>query len=297
MTLKELLKKQFVKAAIERTCGSSMEIITRPASFVLKGEEVSNPNKVSRVIILPPKGYTANARDQMNSHDEARRATIEFKGALRPDKQSFSKLKLALLFSAINKTDKTNDLDVPYQEYNQGSTNVVSKIYSGGEPPFSVAKEDGYGFYHNLTNLTNEWLFLILNKELRLQKSVALDDKLSGLPENESRALRDLYKGIVKYGDEIFNRTAETVNKVVQIAPEKSLPALGEMLYAYDTGKHEACSVFATIMKIGKRKPHETLQFLNEAINANSVPEYYANQLSQKIYRMIDGNSEKLGLT
>lgn len=285
LDFKGVLSTGFVKEWINTVCGEETEIIQRPAAFFVRN---CNEGKaaVDRVIILPPKGYTANTLNQTNSHDEALRATIQIKGAVREGKQGFSKLQNCLLVAAFNSKSGSSDLNVPYLTFEIGKTpNLSTVFHSAGTPPFAVVKENGFGFYHNLINVSNDWLVLGLNKRLRPQKEVELETILEGTKNSHAESLTQLYEGIVYYGDEVFSKLPELVENVAKLPPDISLPALGEMLFAYDTGRHEACSAFAMILKVGKSYPNTTLAFLESAVKNETIPSYYAKQLLDKLDR------------
>ena len=281
--IKGVLEKSFVKEYIQRVCGKDNELIERPAAFFIRRRK-EDTTAVKRVIVLPPKGFTANTMNQTNSHDEALRATIQIKGAVREGKQGFSIVKNCLLVAAFNAKSGVSDLNVPYLTFDIGKTpNLFTAFHSAGTPPFAVVKENGFGFYHNLINVSDDWLVVELNKRLRTQKGVELESVFKNTTHTDTEILKRLYEGIVAYGDEVFSKLPEIVEQVAQLAPETSLPALGEMLYAYDTGRHEACSAFAMILKVGKLHPKVTLEYIKEAAESGAIPKYYAQQLTDKL--------------
>ena len=279
----KLINTGFVRSVIQQVCGEKTEVIKRPAAFFIRNKE-ENEALVKRIIVLPPDGFTANAFNQTNSHDEALRATIEIKGGVREGKQGFSKLKNCLLVAAFNNKSGISGLNVPYLTFDLKSTPNLSKnFHSAGMPPFTVVKENGYGFYHNLINVSGDWLVLLLYKTLRPQRKVDIKNMLQTFPVQQAATLEDLYQGIVEYGDELFFKAPALVNKVLALPPEHSLPALGEMLYTYDTGRHEACSAFAMILKVGKVYPKQTKGFIEGALENKAIPSYYGEQLLGKI--------------
>ncbi len=283
--INEILSKNVVRALVQRICGNDIDIIKRQTCFVVRKKH-EDERQVQRIIILAPKGYTANTPNQMNSHDEAEYATIEVKGAIRAEGKSFSILKNCLFVASSYEKGKTSSLNKPYMEYDLETTFGISKeFYSAGEPPFAVVKSDGFGFYHNLVNSTDEWLVLVLNKKMRPQKSVDLVPHFADLSEKEADVLGRLYEAVVEYGDEVFKRAESLVDEVCQLQTERILPALGEMLYTFDTGKHEACTAFAMILKLSKTEPEKVIAYLNGALESKAIPVYYTRQLLQKIER------------
>lgn len=287
MELKDTLKKHFMKALIGHKLGDDVEVIERHASFSLASKN-EDERQVKRIILLPPHGYTANTPEQMNAHDEVESATIEVKGAIREGKNGLSRLKDCLLLAALPENGAVSDLDVPYLTYDiSGDDNpdLILEKHSAGEAPFHVVRKDGFGFYHNLVNLTNDWLVLELNKTVRPMKPVNLAPHIENVPEETANLLKRIHQNIILYGDELFNKAPNLVTQIEKLPASDVLPALGEMLYAHETGKHEACTAFGMILKMAKHNQEETLNYLNTVLKAQSVPPYYARQLVEKIER------------
>lgn len=285
MDIDTIFKENYVRDLIERVCGDETELITRPASYMVRSK-IEGDRDIERVIVLPPRGYTADTINQTNSHDEAEYATIEIKGAVRADKNSFSILKDCLLVASIPQNGAVSDLNKPYMTFDiatNDNPDLLLEKKSAGTAPFAVVKSDGYGFYHNLINLTDDWLILQLYKRLRPQRGVDLAPRLQGLLRGEEQSLRLFYDATLSHGDEIYKQKPDLIENIMRIPVSKALPALVEMLHVHDTGKHEACSVFATILKFGKMYPEYVTHYLNLSIRENVVPAYYAEQLINKI--------------
>ncbi len=271
--------------ALLRDAIDGFEIIRRPESFIFKAP-IEGDHHVRRIILLPPHGFTADQRNLMNSHDEAERATIEVKGAVREGKKGFSKIKDCLLVAEFGKGAMSPELNKPYRTFDPkmlSAKGLSARVYSAGEAPLTVVRPNGEGFYHNLINLSNDWLVLDLKKKLRPQKPVDLAQLIKGLNTNDRDILNGFYEKVTLFGDEIFEKDSDIIDQVVAMNPTLSLPALTEMLYVYDSGKHEACSVFAVILKLGKQFPEFVIEHLSKAIQNDSVPTFYANQLIKKI--------------
>jgi len=285
MDINTVLKIDFVKALVSNVCGDEVDLVVRDNSFAVRSN-TETERDIHRVILLPPKGFTANAPDQMNSHDEADYATIAVKGAIKEDKQGFSKLRNCLLVASKNENGTVSELNQPYLTYDleEGDQfGLTLKKHSAGTAPFPVVKNNGFGFYHNLVNLTDEWLALQLHKRLRPQKAVDLEPYLKEIPKDSAVALKKLYEAIVEHGDGIFEQTPELVQEVLNLPLNNSLPVLGEMLYVHDSGMHEACTAFGVILKIGNKHPETVTNFLDSALKTQSIPSYYAQQLIAKI--------------
>ena len=117
---------------------------------------------------------------------------------------------------------------------------------------FFVVRENGVGFYHGLINLSDDWLVLLLDKEMRLSKSMDIEATLLTLEEHEQNLLRNLLLTIEKKGDNVFAEHPDLVNAVSRLEPHVAMPTLVEGLNIHDSGQHEACSIYATILKIGR---------------------------------------------
>lgn len=316
MDINAVLNYQFVKDFIKGLCGTDIECVRRIddqgflTSFIVskKGEAEQKDLTVNRVIILPPKGYTANAPNQTNAHDEVERARVKVKGGVREGKRGFSKLKDCLLIVAFHRAsnghnDVVSSLDAPYRTFNEDrpedTPDMVKTIHSAGNAEFLVVEPDGTGFYHNLINLSNNWLVLGLSKRLRLSWKVDIEPYIAHLSQDKAELLRALHRAIEKHGDELFGKHelsekdelskkhAKLVEDVCAMSPQETLPALAEMIHIFDTGRHEACTVFAIILKIGKKEPQFVIDFLEQGIRTNDVPAYYARQLIGKIKKAI----------
>lgn len=298
MELETILDKNYIQDLIKEVCGHDTEIVKRRDSFAVRSK-VESDRDIYRIILLPPQGFTANEINQMNSHDEAEKATIEVKGAVKENKHAFSKLKDCLLVASTHENGTVSDLHEPYLTFNLGEENkspdLIMQKHSSGKAPFYVVKNDGFGFYHNLVNLTDDWLVLKLHKVLRAQKKVNLEPLLKNMQDEEASIYKELYNSIIEIGDNIFKERLDLINKIVNLPLRNTMPMLSEMLYIHDSGMHEACSVFALILKISKRNPEGVIKFLKTAIKENVIPVYYANQLIGKIERYLENNpSDKI---
>lgn len=285
MNFKDALKPQFVQNLVEKTVGNDYEIIERPAAYALRARQES-ARDLHRLIMLPPRGYTANTINQTNSHDEVESATIRINGAIREGKSGFSKTKNTLLFAAFPTKDGVSDLPQPYLIYDLDKSknpDLITELHSAGEPPFHVVKPDGYGHYHNLINVSDDWIMLSLRKTLRPMRPADLAQHLVTLPEGHAHTLSRFYAGILAHGDAVYKKMPELVRDVEKIPAPLALPALCEMLYAHETGRHEACAAFAMILKHGKKEPDLTLATIAEKMDTQSIPAYYGMQLIQKI--------------
>lgn len=247
------------------------EIIERPASFIIRLKKESE-DTISRIIILPPHGFTANKPDETNPHDEVRRAKIEIKWWIKINKVGFSLLKNVLKYQYYTIRNIKITEDEPYPKI--GGQNYKEDLKSSKQK-FFVVKEDGTGFYHSLINMSNERLLLVLEKDLRLQKIPNLKDK-------KQEDVIMLYDKIILYWDTIFEKEKELIERISNIDFNKTIPPLIEMLNIFETGKHEPCTVYAIILKIGKINK-KVVNYLKEAVKNKTAPKYYLEELIKKL--------------
>ncbi len=253
-------------------------ILKRPASFVihLKNEP---EDRAFRIVILPPHGFTANQINETTPHPEVRTAKIEIKGGIKPKKSGFNLLKKVIKLQYYPTRNIFLPIDNLYPKIN--GPQYQEKIKSSKEK-FFVVKENGLGFYHSLVNLSTEWLLLILEKELRVQKAPDLTSKISTLDKNQQRAVTTLYKKVLSYGDNIFEKESRLIKEICSMDVDKIMPSLIEMLNVLESGNHESCTVYALILKIG-RDNNKVIRYLNDAAKDKAAPLYYLKELVGKL--------------
>ena len=85
----EILPSPIMKSTIKDLFGESpLDVIVRPASFVILLKDEPQ-EEIIRILVLRPHGFSANSAEELSSHPEAREATIEIKGAVRPGKVGY----------------------------------------------------------------------------------------------------------------------------------------------------------------------------------------------------------------
>ncbi len=254
------------------------KLVKRPFSFILRLAH-ETADVVSRIIFLPPHGFTSNKSNETNPHPEVRKATIAVKGGVGIGKSRFIPLKNAVKYQFYLTREVKITGDEPYPRIH--GENYKEEIKSSGNN-FFVVKENGSGFYHNLLNLTDDWVVLLLEKELRLQKTPDLQSKIASLTKGEQKKVLLLYEKIQQQGDLLFEGEKSFIDEICSFAIDKILPSLIEMLNVLETGKHEACTVYAIILKIG-RKNNDAIHYLKDALKNNSAPRYYLEELIGKL--------------
>lgn len=280
MNLTTLLDTHFVKTLAQEVCGDERMIVERTAMFMVKAPEEDERN-INRLLIFPPKGYASNQPNLTNCFQGVERATIEIKGAVRDGKRSFSKVDNCLLVPSYHEISRISDLDKPYLNFDidNPDPNLTLETHSSHKPGFHIVRPDGTGFYHTLINLKDDWLVLQLKKILRPQKAPNMQKHYRIMQDQHIMVLNSFYDGIIQYGDKLFSENPDLIQTVAKMPHQISLPALGEMLYIRDTGKHETCTAFAMILKISKTRATHVLDYLQSA----DIPPFFAEQLIKKI--------------
>jgi hypothetical protein len=263
--------------------GSAFEVLARPRSFVIRRPYESD-DVVERIIVLPPHGCTANSPDELNPHPEVRRATITVHGALRASKRGFSRLKNLVQFNRFTTARVLIDENIPNARPDASNPHFKSDLRSAGQT-FIAATEAGYGFYHNLVNTTPEWVVILVRKQLKLQKTMDLRVALGSLPTRERATCEMFMDAVARLGDEVFLEPTlrSALDAIAAGRPELYLPVLVGGLNIAETGKHEACTVYAMIMKIGRRQRSATIEYLAGALDRQDAPAYYLRELVKKL--------------
>lgn len=278
-TLSDTQNSAIVKTIITSLFNKNeIETIKRPACYIIRLRKEPN-NKIHRIILLPPGGFTANNLNETNPHPEARNAKIEIKGGVKPNKSGFNLLKDCIKYQYYTIRNVNISQDDPYPVI--GGEHYKEDLKSSREK-FFVVKENGIGFYHSLVNLSDEWILLVLEKDLIFQKDPGLDTIIKNLDKHNQEIINQLYEKIVQLGDMIFERERTLIVEVCNCGVDKVAPPLIEMLNILETGKHEACTVFAIILKIGKGNPL-MIDYLKQALRLKIAPHYYLEELIKKL--------------
>lgn len=258
-----------------------LEIVERPASYIIKQvNEIGD--RVFRLIVLPPLGYTTNSINMANSHPEARWAKINIKGGVREGKAGYSQIKNAIKFIYYTKRQIQTVSNEPNVEIN-ASNLFYREIIKSSKETFFVVRENGEGFFHNLINLSNDWIVLVLEKFLSQRREIDFGSAISALSLKQRIVFQSFFQSINELGDEIFKKEPELINQITSIEVDIILPLLIECLNISETGKHEPCSIFAVLLKVARGEPQTTLNYLQIARLNKYAPIYYLDQLILKI--------------
>jgi|SRR3989344_366651 len=286
-SLNVIVNAPIVRTTIQNIFGAQKtEIVERPASFIIRLKQEPEES-VLRIILLPPHGFTANHAGETNPHPEARSARIEIKGGVKPHNTRFSLVKKAVRYQYYTLRNVKLIEDEPYPKINREHYQELTK---SSKDKFFVVQEDGVGFYHSLVNLSSEWILLILKKELKFQRIVNLEPILHKVDKKQQEVMKELYEKILSLGDALFEREKDLIKEVCSGKVSEIIPALLEMLNVTETGKHEACTVYAIILKIGK-KDKMVLNYLKEAQDNKIAPKYYVEELIGKLSKVVQINS------
>ncbi len=277
-TFKEIVNSSLVKNTIKKLFkNNEIETTKRYGSFIIRLKNEPE-DKIFRVIILPPHGFTANNNNETNPHPEVRKAKIEIKGAIKPNASGFNFVKNCIKYQFYT----SRDIDIKDGLYPKiHGKNYREKIKSSREK-FFVVKENGAGFYHSLINLTDYWILLVLEKELKLQKCAEIEDKLRLLDQDKKKFFQLFYEKVLLLGDRVFSEEKDMIEKMCSSEESVSIPFLVEMLNIAETGKHEPCTVYAVILKIGKKNA-AIISYLKNALHDGSAPKYYLEELIEKL--------------
>lgn len=264
----------FKKTAQEFLGKDYYEVIIRPACFFVR-LSTEDARLVKRIIVLPPHGFTADNPDLLSPHPEARRAQVKILGKINPGKKGYKPVLNELAY------DYSFTRDVPTEKnsaYARFSEKYCGRLLKSWRNWFYVVHENGQGDFHNLTNLSSEWIVLLLKKELQDQKTINLDPYLARLPQ----LLQEMVCKIEETGDAVF-RDKVFVEKVFQFPEEILVPVFIQMLNIHETGQHENCTFFGFLLKLAKKNKHLVLSEVQQAIRLHSAPHYYLADLEKKL--------------
>jgi hypothetical protein len=276
-SIEEILSSPVVRNTIENEFrGKPFHLIERPGSFILALEK-EPAGRITRLIVLKPKGFTANSFGELSSHPEAREATVEIKGAMRTGKKGYNLVKNCVEFIYY-----PTKLAETIAAYPYARADNALRLVKSSRTRFKVVRPDGYGFYHNLRNLTGEWLLLVLDKKLDLTKEIDYG-LLDACNDEEKHTLLEFFMAARNLGDGIFKENPGLVETVISLQTEKSLPVLISFLNIPEGGRHEQCTVFAVILKTAKRNKGLARELLAKALSEDAAQPYYLNELLEKI--------------
>jgi hypothetical protein len=281
-TAKQIIESPLFKKVIKQLFQSNeYEIVERPASFSIRLKDES-PEMVKRIILLPPHGFTADKIILLSPHPEALNAKIRILGKIKPQNKGFIPVhkEIEFIFSLIREVP--TEKDSSYSDYSKFSKEYYTNQLKSWRSWFYVVKDNGWGNFHNLINLSSDWTVLLLEKKLTDRKKISIDKFLKQLPISRTKELENILKQIEKNGDKVFKDTS-LVKKLLAFNPKILVPILIQMLNFQETGKHEPCTFFAFLLKVIKKDKELVLREVNKSLKAKTAPYYYLEDLKNKI--------------
>ena len=276
-TISEVLSAPVVRTTVNNVLGGEpYDVAERPGAYVLSLQKEPGGH-CKRIIVLKPRGFTSNSPDELSSHPEAMEATVEIKGAARPANRGYFPIKNCVEFVYCAKTGAETK---PYYPY--ASAEGAFRELKTSRTRFKVVKRNYYGFYHNLVNLSDEWLVLILSKKLNLSKQVDYS-LIDGTEKKQRDVLYAFAEGVKKKGDEIFKSDPDIIRHIYSMDPHASIPALITLLNVEEKGRHEQCTVFAIMLRIARKHPALALKLLKKAVEDETAQPYYLHELIKKV--------------
>ena len=275
----KIAQSSLFKKTLKKFLGEKdSEIVVRPACFFvrLKNEEA---NLVKRIIVFPPHGFTVDKIDLLNSHPEARKARVKILGKINPTKKGFKPLTREVKFNFSLARNVPTEKMSAYARFSEKYCGSQLKSWKNW---FYVVKENGWGNFHSLINLSNEWVVVLLEKETVDQKKINIEPYLEKLPQTKSGKLRVALQKIEDTGDKIFDDVS-FVSELLKFPSKILVPILLQMLNVQETGKHESCTFFALLLKIAKKNKKLVLEEVKRAIELKSAPYYYLDELNKKL--------------
>lgn len=277
-TFDEILRTDVLKNLLKELFGGKYVIVDRQDHYVMRRFKESG-SRIVRVVLLPPKVKTASdftgikEFSIVSPHPEYEEATVEIKGGIVPGLKGLDRVKGAIKFCYYTK----QDVKVGQKRYYEEA------FKSTHEPRFKVVRSNGWGFYHNLVNKSNEWICLVLEAKLHPAKTPDFKRLAAKFAPSERKVANQLLDKIELKGDRIFKEEMKLVERALRLDPESLTPILIEALNVKNRGNHEPCTVFALLLKLGRMHPEDTLRHISKALEGKSAPVYYLRELQRKI--------------
>lgn len=281
-TYKQIIGSSLFKKTIKQLFQSNeYEIVVRPASFSIRLKE-EDPGIVKRIILLPPHGFTTDKINLLSPHPEALNAKIRILGKIKPHNKGFIPVQKEIEFVFSLVREVPTEKDSSYSDYSKFSKEYYDRQLKSWRSWFYVVRENGWGNFHNLINLSNDWAVLLLEKKLADRKKININKFLKQLSTAKAEELENILKQIEKNGDKVF-KDSSLVKKLLAFNPKILAPVLIQMLNFQETGKHEPCTFFAFLLKVIKKDKELVLREVNKSLKSKTAPYYYLEDLKSKI--------------
>ncbi|MCX6806814.1 MAG: hypothetical protein NT135_01690 [Candidatus Berkelbacteria bacterium] len=277
----EILASQLVRKEIKDVFNNQIyNVVKRKSCYIIRLKNESG-ELIKRIIILPPNGSTAGEysglladHDKFSPHPETLEAVATIKGGIAPGRLGYRKIDRAIKFSYFSKQEVDFTKDMPKVEYKSSHT-----------PPFRVVRRSGSGFWHNLQNLSNEWVLLILEKKLIASSPLKIDKAMGDLKGDEKDKILDLFQKIKNQGDHIFENNSNPLENLLGIGTKYIILALISALNLREHANHEPCTAVALLLKMAKINKNLVLKECHDALRSNRAPAFYLNDIINKLAR------------
>lgn len=283
-TYQQIVGSPLFNKTRERFLIGAYELVKRPASFSLRLEK-EDSRIIRRIILLPPGGFTADKINLLSPHPEARTARVKILGKIRPDNKGFAPVNKEVEFIFSLSGEAPTELSSSYSNYSKSFDKYYDRQLKSWKNWFYVVKENGRGNFHNLINLSGDWVVLLLEKELSDRKNINIEKLLKQLAPAQAEALKQVLKRIEIEGDGFF-RDKLAVNNLLRIDHGILVSVLIRMLNFKETGKHEPCTFFALLLKIVKLDKKLVSREVNKALKFKIAPVYYLQDLKRKMLKI-----------
>lgn len=283
-SLDDILSCPLFKATVAEYLGEGELSLTNRKScyFVRKiDENVLPENKllIVRLLLLPPGGFTGIRRNILSVHPEARTVKLRILGAIAPEKRGYKPLirEIEFMYAPIRQVPTSAEL--PYAYY---SDEYCRKELKSWRSWFYAVKEDGWGNFHSLVNLSGEWAVIVVEKELIDHKPIKIANFLNELDNQKARHLQHLLQMIQLQGDAFFTKPQQ-IEEILSFPPSILVPILIRLLNVPETGKHEPCTYFGLLLKLSKQRRSLVMAEVQQAISLQVAPSYYLHDLKRKL--------------
>jgi hypothetical protein len=274
----DIIRSTLFKKILKFLGTEDIKSVLRPACFIVR-PNIEDKKIIKRIIVLPPHGFTSDKIGLLDPHPEAREVKIKILGKINPVKKGFKPVVKEVRFNFSFKRSIPTEKSSPYAKFSQQDCGVQLKSWKNW---FYVVKENGWGNFHSLVNLSNEWVVMLLEKELADQKSIDITPYLKKLSQAQVKKIGDSLQDILLAGDDIFKNKA-FVSNVLKFPPKILIPVLIQMLNVQETGKHENCTFFAFLLKFSKNNKMIVVEEVHKAIKLKMAPYYYLEDLERKL--------------
>lgn len=283
-TYQQIIESPLLKKTIKQFLPKEYEVVERPASFSIRLKK-ENSRIIKRIILLSPQGFTADKISLLNPHPEARHARVKILGKIRPQNKGFAPVNKEIKFIYSLLKEVPTEKDSSYSNYFELSDEYYGTQLKSWKNWFYVVKENGWGNSHNLINVSNDWVVLLLEKELLDSKKINIEKFLKQLPVAKAKRLKNILKQIEINGDKVF-KDKQSVKDLLKIDHNILAPVLIQMLNFRETGKHEPCTFFALLLKIVKTNKKLVSKEVDKALKFKTAPYYYLQDLKKKILKL-----------